>query len=291
MARICLTVVCLLLLGIPGDGRAASGSSILSYVTDVEPVGRAGVVVLDTRDGEACAERSLPGARCLPARDVLGPRNELPLFANVLWLLGTVGLDGSEPVLVVGEAPVDRDFVAGLLYLAGQARIAVATVPVSRMLASAGARAEPGFARDITRRAVYRARPREEAIVFPGELKAGLAMTKEAAPLLVDAADPRSWSTDLESGRRIVVVGRNARDGIASLTKTIGDFGLDAAVFPGGRSALSSLGAPSSDGRTWPAADRPSPFPARSAIVLGVFLITLGIGAAFVVVGLRRRKA
>lgn len=289
MARICLAVVCLLLLGTSGDGRAASGGNILSYVMDVEIVGRAGVVILDTRDGEACAKRSLPGARCLPARDVLGPRNELPLFANVLWLLGTVGVDGSESVLVVGEDPVDRDFVAGLLYLAGQARIAVATVPVSRMLASAGARTEPGLARDITRRAVYRARPREEAIVFSGELKA--AMAKEPAPLLVDGGtDPHAWATGLESGRRIVVVGRDARDGIASLTKAIGDFGLDAAVFPGGRSALSALDVPSSDGRTWPAAGRPSPFSARSGIVLGAFLVALGIGAAFVAVGLRRRK-
>lgn len=289
MARVYLAVVCLLLLGTSGSGLAASGGSVLSYVNDVEAVAGKGFVILDTRVGEACAKRSLSGARCLPARDILGPRNALPLFANVLWFLGTAGLDGSESVLIVGEDAVDRDLVAGLLYLAGQARIAVAMAPVSRMLASADARAEPGLARDITRRAVYRGRPREDAIVFPGELKT--AMANAPASLFVDGGVD-SWRSPagLESGRRVVVVGRDARDGIAMLTKAIAGLGLDAAVFPNGRSALPDLGAPLPDVRESPTANRPVQGSAHSA-VLWIFAVALGIGAAVVVAGVRRGKA
>lgn len=129
------------------------------------------VVVVDTRALSDCREKSLAGARCLPAADFLGPQRRLPDARNLLWLLGTAGLAGDEHVLVVGGDVVARDFVAGLLHVAGQRRVDVLTEPVARLL-DAGAAAAPGRERASIREAVYGAPMRDELIVLRSELVA-----------------------------------------------------------------------------------------------------------------------
>ncbi|MDP2811126.1 MAG: hypothetical protein Q8O34_13345, partial [Rhodocyclaceae bacterium] len=95
----------------------AFAAADFTYVPKVEA---SGAVVIDSRPLADCKRASLSGARCLPAEDFLGPQRRLPSERDILWLLGTAGLAGSETVLVVGQDATARDFVAGLLYLAGQ---------------------------------------------------------------------------------------------------------------------------------------------------------------------------
>ena len=79
--------------------------------------------IVDSRPAVHCGEATLPGARCVPITDILGPHDRFPSISGLLWLLGTAGLTGAEHVLVIGERALDRDALAGVLYLAGQRRI------------------------------------------------------------------------------------------------------------------------------------------------------------------------
>ena len=99
-------------------------------------------VIVDARPFADCRAKSLADARCLPAGDFLGPQRRLPSARDLLWLLGTAGLSGEESVLVVGQDAAARDFVAGLLWVAGQRSVHVLTEPVGRLL-EGGAAAGP----------------------------------------------------------------------------------------------------------------------------------------------------
>lgn len=137
-----------------------------------------GVVVVDTRPLADCRAKSLAGARCLPADDFLGPHRRLPDARDILWLLGTAGLSGSETVLVVGQDPTARDFVAGLLWLAGQRSVQVLALPVAHVL---DGNAAPGRERGMIREAVFEAPMRDGALVLRDELRA-----MGPAPMLLD---------------------------------------------------------------------------------------------------------
>lgn len=130
-----------------------------------------GEVIVDTRALTACREKTLAGARCLPAEDFLGPHRRLPSARDLLWLLGTAGLTGEEAVLVVGQDATARDFVAGLLYVAGQRSVRVLTEPVGRLLES-GAAAAAGRERGMIRETVYVAPMRDALLVLRDELRA-----------------------------------------------------------------------------------------------------------------------
>jgi thiosulfate/3-mercaptopyruvate sulfurtransferase len=114
----------------------------------------AGETAIDTRSLADCKQATLPGARCLPVVDFLSPQKQLPSERDLLWLLGTAGLDGSEAVLVVGDSESARDFVAGLLYLSGQRRVSVLTMPLTPLLAKRPD-AAPGPERGIVRSAIW----------------------------------------------------------------------------------------------------------------------------------------
>jgi len=127
--------------------------------------------IVDTRERSGCEQRSLAGALCLPATDLMGNRGQLPNFADIFWALGTAGLDGSETVLVVGNDAAERDFVAGVLYLCGQARIEVLDASVSSVLLSGRYRAGQGIPRKMLRQRIYRASMRDSALILPAELR------------------------------------------------------------------------------------------------------------------------
>jgi thiosulfate/3-mercaptopyruvate sulfurtransferase len=144
---------------------AAHADEAFHYATSAV----ANEVVIDSRPLADCKRSSLPGARCLPAEDFLGPHRRLPSERDILWLLGTAGLDGSEAVLVVGQDATARDFVGGLLYLAGQRQVRVLTEPLARVL-SGRTDASPGHERGIIRAAVFTAPMRAERVVLKQEL-------------------------------------------------------------------------------------------------------------------------
>ena len=159
----------------------AQAAQDFAYASRVEP----GAVIVDSRPLSACRVKSLPGARCLPAEDFLGPHRRLPDARDILWLLGTAGLGGAEEVLVVGESAQSRDFLAGLLYVAGQRSVRVLTEPVGRVLA---ADAAPGRERGMTREAVFAAPMRDRLLVLQNELRA-----MQPAPLLLDGRTDREY--------------------------------------------------------------------------------------------------
>lgn len=129
------------------------------------------VVIVDTRAQAKCQQRSLAGAHCLPASDLLGPAGELPSFADIFWALGTAGLDGSETVVVAGDEVTARDFVAGLLYLCGQAKVEILRPAIRDVLQSGKFLSGQGIPRAILRQRIYRATMRDTAMILPGELK------------------------------------------------------------------------------------------------------------------------
>lgn len=152
-------------------------------------------VVVDTRPAEACKQRSLAGARCLPAAIFLSTHRRLPGERDLLWLLGTAGLKGDETVLVVGQDATDRDFVAGLLYMAGQRRLQVLTEPVGRLLESG--KTGPGRERSFAREVVFEAPMRDGLVVLRDEL---LAMNPQ--PMLLDGRAENEYWGEVARGAR-----------------------------------------------------------------------------------------
>ncbi|MEZ5767137.1 MAG: hypothetical protein R3D80_05265 [Paracoccaceae bacterium] len=93
----------------------------------------AGTAVLDIRDEESCLASSPPGARCLPAEQMLTGADGAPIgFHALRWALGTLGLTGAETLVIYqGDtvAPEDARAAAALVYLAGQAEVLVHAGP------------------------------------------------------------------------------------------------------------------------------------------------------------------
>jgi thiosulfate/3-mercaptopyruvate sulfurtransferase len=175
---------------------AAGAAEDFAYVRAVPP--EASLAVVDARPLAACREKSLAGARCLPAADFLGPHNRLPSARDLLWLLGTAGLSGEETVLVVGQDAVARDFVAGLLHVAGQRSVRVLTEPVGRLLEQ-GAAAGAGRERGMIREAVFAAPMRDGLLLLRDELRGELRASK--ATLLDGRTENEYWGETVRAAR------------------------------------------------------------------------------------------
>jgi len=175
------------------DAGAAEDFGYVRSVPDARSVER---VVVDARPLAECRARTLAGARCLPADELLGPQRRLPAGRDLLWLLGTAGLGGHETVLVVGGDATARDFVAGVLYVAGQRRVRILTEPVSRALAG-GEAAAPGRERGMIREVVFEAPMRDDLLVLRDELRAMRPM-----PALLDGrSDGEYWGETARAAR------------------------------------------------------------------------------------------
>lgn len=162
-------------------GAQQSTTPALRYVDAAQATSDA--LVIDTRPLSACEKNTIAGAHCLPASDLLGPDGRLPSFADIFWALGTVGLSGHETVLIVGNQPGNRDFVAGLLYLCGQHRVEILTPPVEAVLREGHWPAGQGQSRGILRTVVYTASMRDKLIVLPAELARALAEHRPVVPI------------------------------------------------------------------------------------------------------------
>lgn len=127
--------------------------------------------LLDTRPVEQCEKRSIRDARCLAADDLLGHSGRLPSPRDIAWLLGTLGLQGSETVVVAGRPGEARDFIAGVLYLAGQRSVLVLQPPLSRVIVSGDYPLATGQRRSMSREQHYVAQPRDGQILLRRELQ------------------------------------------------------------------------------------------------------------------------
>ncbi len=293
------------------SGPAALAAAAPS-ITAVDKLGPAVGVVIDVRPTSICETASLPRARCLPASDILGPHDRLANLSGLLWLLGTAGLTGKETVLVAGTPARDRDFMAGLLYLAGQSAVQVLTTPIPK----AGVDLEPGEARSSTRDVVFQAPVRSEAIVLRSELLQSIRST--TPPILLDGrSESEYWGQRVRAARgghipgaqhveiarlngktmrrlaasdsddegKPIVYGHGSRDGIAFLARHV-SAGRDVRVYMEGWSGWASDGALPADSATYPELVRSkdskqppvssSPIGIRS-VVAGAVLGSLGL--------------
>lgn len=163
-----------LLIAIIGILLSATSTVVIAKTVTVRYVGMrqitSDVVIVDTRVRASCQQRSIAGARCLPASNLLGPAGVLPSFADIFWALGTAGLDGSETILVAGDHANTRDFVAGVLYLCGQAHVEILKPTIENVLRTGRFPSGQGVPRSMLRQRIYRATMRDTAMVLPGEM-------------------------------------------------------------------------------------------------------------------------
>ncbi|MHB1513834.1 hypothetical protein [Acidiferrobacter sp.] len=131
-------------------------------------------VVVDTRRQALCVRRSVVGGLCLSPGVFQDRSGGLVSFRNLRWLLGTMGLTGSETAVVAGDHGTAEDFVAGLLYLAGQRRVEVVQEPLTGWLGRHPRAVGTGRTRGVFREAIYTAWPRTHLVVLRRELAASL---------------------------------------------------------------------------------------------------------------------
>lgn len=215
-------VYCFASLGalLPAIALAGDITGELTYVSRVEATQDAIDVVIDTRPLSDCKQASLPKARCLPAADLISPDGRLPGERDILWLLGTVGLDGSERVMVVGTEDTARDFIAGVLYLAGQQGVHI----LRSALTPAMTRDTPGEERSMVRTAIWTAPMRDHLWVL------GRDILREKPPLLRESTS----ATPAVVPAHAVVVAARADTAIARFTALRADQQFDVRVYPGG---------------------------------------------------------
>ncbi len=114
-------------------GPLAAGPLAAGPITTIEtgagvalPEGHA---VLDIRDEDRCFDSGPPDARCLPVEQLLYGQDGAPLgFHALRWALGTLGITGTETLVIYPGETVPRDdarAAAALLYLAGQREVLV----------------------------------------------------------------------------------------------------------------------------------------------------------------------
>ncbi len=258
----------------------ATADDSFSYIDSPASLPDANVAIVDTRPGEACRERSLKGARCLSPADFLGPHRRLAAVPDILWVLGTAGLTGEETVLVVGDEPTARDFVAGLLHLSGQRQVAVLRARFSRGVGLPPDSLGRGTTRGMVREKIFQAPARDDLWVLRDELAARL--TKTPTVLLDGRGESEFWGETVRAARggRLpgaestpvatvraalgrgerpalpvgdpVVYAHDAVDGIAFFALLRAGAGVPAQVYPGGWAEWAADGSLAADGVTHP---------------------------------------
>lgn len=311
---VCAVALCLAV-------SAHAETSALQYAPTLQGMA-AGSVVVDSRPAALCEAETVANAHCLDASAFLGPHDRLASFADIAWVLGSAGLDGSEVISVVGNDPQRRDFVAGLLYLMGQKHV----IAITRGLKDLNGDRGPGIPRANTRAVVWKAPARADAVVYKRDLASLLAAPQP--PRMLDGRDEKAyWGAHLDGARgghlpgadhlpalqlrgdvargdAIAPAGDNAIsyahhavDGIAYMTLLIAGTGAPVRVFPDGWAAWAADGSLPIDAASYPVSEShqtvpPPPTDWRSAIGFGLIGILLGIGmTALSLKALRRGKA
>ena len=191
-------IFCLLFTVFASVDKALTAPAF-SYASKIETYLHHRVIIVDVRPQELCLKGSLSGARCLPAGDFFGPHGRLINFTDLSWLLGTAGLSGSEHVLVVGISPLERDFVAGILYLAGQQKVTILGISFAE-LEDKSADLSPGRKRSNIRSTVHSAPFRSEMIILRNELDA-LLKSNKLPDLLDGRSEKEYWGENIRTFR------------------------------------------------------------------------------------------
>lgn len=145
----------------------AAESSTISYVDSIPD----NTKIVDVRDVSECRKSTLQSATCLSVEDLMASRQRLANFSGLLWKLGTIGLTGSEHVLVVGNSVARKDTFAGILHLAGQRKISILDVSISDLTESKTAWSfSKGTTAPSTRTQVWQIPMRSDRIVLHNEM-------------------------------------------------------------------------------------------------------------------------
>lgn len=171
--------------------------------------------MIDARPLQACQASSVKGALCLPATDFYSQPAGLASFRDISWAFGTAGLTGSQPVLVFADTAHDRDLVAALLHLAGQAEVWLWEGTFEALQTRVGQAV--GRQRGIVRSALYTAPMRDELLALPSELN---ALVDDGWQVL-DATQTGDGDRDVP----MVVVADNAVDALRSFTLLVASGG------------------------------------------------------------------
>lgn len=280
---------------------AQANDPAIGFVKTAETNGK---YVLDIRQAEACEKASLPGARCLPVRDILAPNKRLPNISGLLWLLGTIGLTGNEHILLVGDNSRKKAFAAGLLFIAGQKRISILEPRFSDFKPG---RREPGTSRSKTREQVFQTPMRSDNIILRSELSR-LITANDAGTIVDLRTEAEYWSQVLRTPRgghipgailagtkeikldasTLVVYGHRTYEGLAGLTNLVAS-GINARVLMEGWAGWAADGALPVDSITFadPVKGQRKPKVVESAVksnlagfLIAGFVIALGAFAA-----------
>lgn len=144
-------------------------------------------VILDTRPLSSCKQSTLSGAYCLPIEEFVAPQRRMANWSGLLWLFGTVGLTGSEHVLIIGEKSHRQHILGGLLALAGQRKVSIVNQPLSELISNHPT--SGGLLRSTTRVKVYTAPMRSELIVLRDTLLTSLP----ANPVIFDGRTEQEY--------------------------------------------------------------------------------------------------
>ncbi len=302
--------------------RAAAANDSFFYTDTSSLLLKEGVAVVDSRAIEVCQKRSFEGARCLSPATFLGPHRRLAALPDILWVLGAAGLTGEETAMVVGDEPTARDFVAGLLYLVGQRRVAILRAPVGQGVEPSSGSFGPGMARGMTREKVFQTPVRDDLWILRRELAAWLA--GDSPPMLLDGrGESEFWGETVRAARgghlpggeslpasvvraalaRNEVIGSLAGEpvayahdvveGIAFFALLRAGAGVSARVYPGGWAEWAADGSLPADAATYPdragsmAVAAPSPMTPAWPVFLAVALLGGALAAGGFYLGRR----
>ena len=181
-----------LAIGMLLGAAAVRADPSFAFVHHLAPLLHRGAIVVDVRPLRDCEKQTIAGAHCLPAVELLGPHGRLISFRYILWKLGTAGLSGSEEVVVVGDRPEIREFVGGVLYLAGQRKVDILSTPMTgRGAVAQSLLGSPGRVPGSTRDPFFQGRGRERLIVLRGEL--ARALRGSDSPVLLDGRSVQEY--------------------------------------------------------------------------------------------------
>lgn len=264
--RLAIPLSGLILLIVAGSGAAGRpedrAAADFRYV-DTSAATDPRLSLVDTRPESSCRAATVSGAICLPTEAFFGPHRRLASVRDISWVLGSAGLSGDEPVLVLGTDPVRRDAVAALLYLAGQDQVSVLNAPMDVLLRDGDSEPAPGRARGILRDPIHAGPWREQLILLRDELadaidgerivrlldgrpldeywgerirarRGGHLPGAESAPAHTLRAALSGGDGGLWSETPVVAYAQDPLAGLAYFTLLRAGLGLDATLYPGG---------------------------------------------------------
>jgi hypothetical protein len=169
---------------------------------------------IDARNLDRCLESSVKSSICLPADTFKSPDKELPSFYHSSWFFGTLGLDGSEELLVFSDNKPDRNLVAGVLHLAGQKNVALwqGKVALLQQIAGSG----KGRTGGITRQVVYSGLIREDQIAMLDDLN---SLTERDWELVYPDIQKQKWQ--IPEQKKVILASENPVDAIAVFTNRL----------------------------------------------------------------------